>query len=76
MQADRNTIPDALRHWDALPDSAQVRLPVVKALFSCSSATVWRLCRRHELPAPRKLSPGVTTWTVGELRRALAGSAK
>ena len=34
-------IPDALRHFDSLPDSASVRLPVVAALVGCSTATVW-----------------------------------
>ena len=29
-------------NFDALPDSAHVRLPVVVGLFACSAATVWR----------------------------------
>ena len=69
---DQSAIPDALRNFDSLPDSAHVRQPVVKALAGCSDATVWRMVRRGELPVPRKLSPRVTAWNVGALRKALA----
>jgi len=65
-------IPDALKNFDSLPDSASVRLPVVRALKACSAATVWRLVKRGDLPAPRKLSQRITAWNVGELRKALA----
>ncbi len=68
-------IPDALRNFDALPDSANVRLPVVAALFACSTVTVWRRVKKGTLPAGRKLSEGVTAWNVGELRKALSGEA-
>lgn len=67
-----NAIPDALTNYDSLPDSAHVRLPVVRALVGCSSATVWRMVKKSTLPAPRKLSERVTAWNVGELRKALA----
>ncbi|MEF8712876.1 MAG: AlpA family phage regulatory protein [Accumulibacter sp.] len=65
-------ISDALKNFDSLPDSASVRLPVVRALKACSAATVWRMVRRGDLPAPRKLSQRITAWNVGELRKALA----
>ena len=68
----RGAISDALRDFDLLPDSANVRQPVVEALFACSSATVWRRVKDGRLPAPRKLSDRVTAWNVGQLRRALA----
>ena len=68
-------IPDALRNFDALPDSANVRLPVVAALFACSTVTVWRRVKKGTLPAGRKLSEGVTAWNVGQLRKALNGEA-
>jgi len=68
-------VPDALRHFDALPDSANVRQPVVEALYGCSGATVWRGVKRGTIPPPRKLSARVTAWNVGELRRALRGEA-
>ncbi len=64
-------VPDALANYDSLPDSAHVRLPVVKALFGCSAATVWRMAGGGALPAPRKLSERVTAWNVGELRQFL-----
>ena len=76
MQNHRNAIPDALRQIDLLPDSTRVRLPVVKGLLGCSAATVWRMCADKRLPAPRKISPGCTTWNLGELRRMLADGAK
>jgi len=69
---DPSAIPDALRNFDSLPDSANVRQPIVQALVGCSSATVWRMVKRGTLPAPRKLSANVTAWNVGDLRKALA----
>jgi predicted DNA-binding transcriptional regulator AlpA len=67
-----DSIPDALRHFDSLPDSAHVRQPVVQALTSYSSATVWRRVKDGGLPRPHKLSERVTAWNVGELRAYLA----
>jgi len=76
MQTERNTIPDALRYFDSLPDCARVRLPLVKELLGCSVPTIWRMAADGRLPAPKKLSPRCTTWSAGELRRVLAGGAK
>jgi predicted DNA-binding transcriptional regulator AlpA len=70
---DASAIPDALKNFDSLPDSANVRQPVVEGLFSCSAATVWRMVKRGSLPTPRKLSERVTAWNVGDLRKTLAG---
>lgn len=70
--AERSQIPEALKNFDSLPDSANVRLPVVAALVGCSTATVWRMVKRGALPAARKVSERVTAWNVGELRKALA----
>ena len=69
-------IPDALRNFDSLPDSANVRLPVVAALFACAGATVWRRVSAGTLPAPRKLGARVTAWNVGDLRRALSADSR
>lgn len=66
-------IPDSLRHFSALPDEAFVRLPTVAALFGQSRASIWRNVKLLRLPAPRKFSPRVTAWQVGDLRRALKG---
>ena len=71
-RTDPSAIPDALKNFDSLPDSANVRLPIVAALNGCSSAPVWRMVKRGTLPAPRKLSERVTAWNVGDLRKALA----
>ena len=62
-----------LKHFDDLPNTANVRQPVVEALFACSSATVWRGVKEGIIPTPRKLSARVTVWNVGQLREALAG---
>ena len=68
----QSAIPDALKNFDSLPDSANVRQPVVEWLYSCSSATVWRNVKKGIIPAPKKLSERVTAWNVGDLRKALA----
>jgi predicted DNA-binding transcriptional regulator AlpA len=74
-QPKSSSIPDALRHFDQLPDSAHVRQPVVEALFGYSSSTVWRRVRDGLLPKPERLGPRTTAWNVGKLRRALRGEA-
>ena len=71
-QTTKSIIPDALKNWDFLPDDANVRLPVVQGLFACSASSVWRGVSACRIPKPRKLSPRVTCWNVGELRQALA----
>lgn len=68
----QTTINPALRDFDQLPDSAHVRLPVVKALYACSPASVWRGVKNATIPKPHKLSPRTSCWNVGELRQALA----
>lgn len=68
-QKDTNT---ALHYFSELPDLAHVRLDTVKALYACSSASVWRGVKAGRIPKPRKLSPRTTCWNVGELRQALA----
>ena len=71
-RCDMSTIFDPLKNFDLLPDFANVRLPVVKALYGCSSSTVWRGVKSGLIPAPRKLSERVSAWNVGDLRKALA----
>lgn len=68
-------VRDVLSLFDSLPDSAQVRQPVVEALFGISHATVWRRVGNGSLPKPRKFGPRTTTWAVGELRAVLNGLA-
>tara|TARA_B110000902_G_C14270293_1_gene572872 strand:- start:150 stop:389 length:240 start_codon:yes stop_codon:yes gene_type:complete len=64
-------INPALRDFDQLPNSANVRLPVVKGLLNVSGATVWRLSK-NQILNPIKLSERCTAWNVGELRAFLA----
>lgn len=71
QQTTNSIISDALKNFDLLPGSASVRLPTVQALYACSPATVWRGVKSGRIPAPRKLSPRCTCWSVSELRQAL-----
>ena len=64
------TVPDDLRNFDLLPDSAHVRQPVVEGLCGCSASTVWRMVKRGELPPPHKITDRISGWNVGELRSA------
>jgi predicted DNA-binding transcriptional regulator AlpA len=64
------TIPDALRNFDSLPDSALVRISVVEGLTGRSMPSVYRDIKAGRLPRPRKFG-GSTVWNVGELRKAL-----
>lgn len=75
MPNDSNPFPDALRHFDQLPDSAHVRQPTVEALFGISAATVWRRVKSGHLPKPHRHGERTTTWAVGELRAVLAAKA-
>ena len=69
-----NLIDPALRDFDQLPNSQQVRLPVVKALLGVSSATVWRMIKAKQLKA-HKLTKRTTSFNVGELRALLNSKA-
>ncbi len=67
-------LSESLLNFDQLPNSANVRLPVVQTLFACSPASVWRGVKSGRIPKPKKLSPRTTGWNVGELRQALAST--
>jgi predicted DNA-binding transcriptional regulator AlpA len=67
-----NAVHTALSSFHALPDEAYVRLPVVAALYGCSTATVWRRVKEGHIDSPRKLGARTTCWNVGQLRKALA----
>lgn len=64
-------INPTLRDFDLLPDSAQVRLPIVQTLLSVSKATVWRMVKANQLKT-YKLTERTTTFNVGELRVLLS----
>jgi len=68
-------IPLALAKFDEMPASAYVRLPIVAALYSVSTATVWRKVKNQTMPAPCKLSERCTAWNVGAIRADLAAKA-
>lgn len=65
-------LTEDIKNFDQLPNSAFVRLPVVKILYACSSATVWRNSKKDgRIPEKVKLTSRVTGWNVGELRKSL-----
>lgn len=64
------TINPALRDADVMPNSAQVRLPVVKGLLGISSATIWRMVKAGKLKT-YKLTERTTTFNMGEIRELL-----
>ena len=72
MKVIQTSIPEALKNFDQLPDSAQVRLPVVMGLYACSAATIWRNVKEGRIPKPQKLTPRTSSWNVGKLRAARA----
>jgi len=67
-------INPALFHADSMPNSAMVRLPVVKGLLGVSGATVWRMVKAGKLRT-YKLTERTTTFNMGEVR-ALLNSQK
>lgn len=69
------SIPPGLINFDSLPNSAYIRLPVLKALYGVSSATIWRGVKTGAIPKPSKLSERCTAWNVGQVRAALAAKA-
>lgn len=59
----------------ALPDEAGARLPMVKEVLGCSTATVWRLAKQQKINAI-KISAGVTLFNVGSIRALLNPETK
>lgn len=68
-------LPEALEYFDHLPDSAYIRLPILKALYACSPASIWRGVKNGTIPKPVKLTERTTAWNVGLIRAALAEKA-
>ena len=62
----------ALKQFPILPDDAGVRLQNERTLLACSNATVWRMAKAGKIKA-RKVSKGVTVFTVGSIRNLLNG---
>lgn len=65
-----NNINTALFYADSMPNSAMVRLPVVKGLLGVSGATVWRMVKAGKLRT-YKLTERTTTFNMGEIRALL-----
>lgn len=65
-------IPEALANFDKLPDSAYIRLPVMKGLYGVSAASIWRGVKNGLIIKPVKISERCTAWNVGQVRAALA----
>jgi predicted DNA-binding transcriptional regulator AlpA len=68
-------IHPSLANFDQLPDSAYIRLPVMKGLYGVSSASIWRGVKNLTIPRPCKLTERTTAWNVGLVRSALAAKA-
>jgi predicted DNA-binding transcriptional regulator AlpA len=68
-------IPAELQNFDLLPDSAHVRMPVVRGLYGCSESAIWRNAKAGNIPSPIKLAERIVAWNVGELRKALSRGA-
>jgi hypothetical protein len=64
----------ALKDWDALPDAALVKMPVVMALYGgISDEEVRRRVNAGRIPKSFKAAGSRQNfWRVGELRAALA----
>ena len=69
------SIPEALANFDKLPDSAYIRLPVMKGLYGISSASIWRGVKKLTIPKPSKLTERTTAWNVGLIRADLTAKA-
>lgn len=76
MCQSQSNVSAVLKGFDSYPDSANVRISVVASLYACSHATIWRAVKAGIIPKPRRLTPGITCWNVGELRAALAAEGK
>ncbi len=66
------SIPESLANFDNMPDSAYIRLPVMRGLYGVSSASIWRGVKNHTLPSPVKLTERTTGWSVKLVRADLA----
>ncbi len=62
-----------LAGFDDLPDSSLVRLNQLlsTAVIPFSAATAWRRVREGTFPRPVRVSPHVTAWRVGDIRKWL-----
>jgi prophage regulatory protein len=59
--------------FDSLPDVAliQLRALLQYKVVPFSATTIWRLAKSGKFPRPIKVSPGVTAWKIGDIRKYL-----
>jgi predicted DNA-binding transcriptional regulator AlpA len=57
---------------NSLPDEALIRMPMVKALFSCSQNTIYSRITKGFIPQPLRLSERCIAWRAGDIRKALS----
>jgi len=76
QQLKLGAIHEALVNFDKLPDSAFIRLPVLRALYGISSASCWRGVKNKSIPSPVKISVRCTAWNVGLVRASLASKVQ
>ncbi|MBC7435071.1 MAG: AlpA family phage regulatory protein [Bdellovibrionales bacterium] len=53
---------------DHVPDAYMVRAKELCEWLGIGRATLWRWQREGNICKPVRLSPGVTAWTVGDIR--------
>jgi len=63
----------SISDFDALPDSAYIRQRQLLGdrIVPYSASTLWRQIAAGHFPKPIKVSPGITAWSVAEIRRHL-----
>jgi len=61
-------LPDAVKHFDNLPDEARLNSRDFMTLLRISSTTFWRRRKEGVIPQPDRFG----TWTVGEVRKVLS----
>jgi prophage regulatory protein len=68
-----NRLKPTPMRFDDLPDAAMIQIrPLIDfKVVPHSATTIWRKCRSGEFPSPIKISPGITAWRVGDIRKYL-----
>lgn len=65
--------PKSSTTFDDLPDVALIQIrPLLNfRVLPYSASTIWRKCRDGSFPKGIKVSPGITAWRIGDIRRHL-----
>jgi prophage regulatory protein len=67
------SLPMRVQQFDTLPSTALVSVHEISLLSGKSTATLWRDVQGGRLPEPHKIGPKSPRWSVGDIRRFLAG---